>query len=256
MADHSPGLHETGVLTLPHVGTSEIVAQEFNISREKQDEYAAESYRRAEAADKAGLFQDELVPITVTLNGQKTTISKDEIRYGTTYEKISKLPGAFPQYGNRSTAGNSSQVTDGAAALLLMKRSKALELQQPILAKYVATTLAGLPPRIMGIGPSLAIPKLLAQFHLDLHRDIDLVEINEAFASMAVYCRDTLRLDWEKMNPRGGAIALGHPFGMTGVRQIVTGLSEARQRKKRVLLTSMCLGTGMGMAGLFVNEQV
>ena len=196
------------------------------------------------------------MPITVTLDGKKTTIEKDEIRYGTTYEKISKLPGAFKQYGDRSTAGNSSQVTDGAAALILMKRSKALELGQPILAKYVATTLAGLPPRIMGIGPSIAIPKILAKYNLDLHKDIDLIEINEAFASMAVYCRDTLQLDWSKMNPRGGAIALGHPFGMTGVRQIVTILSEARRQKKKVLLTSMCLGTGMGMAGLFVNEQL
>jgi acetyl-CoA acyltransferase 1 len=144
----------------------------------------------------------------------------------------------------------------GAAALLLMKRSKALELGQPILAKYVGTSLAGLSPRIMGIGPVFAIPKLLSRYGLSLEKDIDVVEINEAFASMAVYCRDTLKLDWTKMNPRGGAIALGHPFGMTGVRQIVSGLSECRRTQKRILLTSMCLGTGMGMAGLFVNEQL
>lgn len=137
-----------------------------------------------------------------------------------------------------------------------MKRSKAIELEQPILAKYVGTSLAGLPPRIMGIGPVYAIPKLLDRYNLSLHKDIDVIEINEAFASMAVYCRDHLELDWTKMNPRGGAIALGHPFGMTGVRQIVTGLSECRRRKKKILLTSMCLGTGMGMAGLFVNEQL
>lgn len=179
-------------------------------------------------------------------DGKETRIEKDEIRYGTTYEKIAKLPGAFKDYGDRSTAGNSSQVTDGAAAVILMRRSKALELGQPILAKYVGTALAGLPPRIMGIGPSLAIPKLLSKYNLDLHKDIDLIEINEAFASMAVYCRDKLELDWSKMNPRGGAIALGHPFGMTGVRQIVTILSEARRQKKKVCLTSMCLGTGMG----------
>jgi acetyl-CoA acyltransferase 1 len=134
-----------------------------------------------------------------------------------------------------------------------MRRSKALELSQPILAKYIATSLAGLPPRIMGIGPVYAIPKLLHRFNLTLS-DIDVIEINEAFASMAVYCRDKLELDWSKMNPRGGAIALGHPFGCTGVRQVVCGLSECRRRGKRVLLTSMCLGTGMGMAGLFVNE--
>ena len=106
----------------------------------------------------------------------------------------------------------------------------------------------------MGIVPTIVIPKLLSRLNLDLHRDIDVVEINEAFASMAVYCRDKLEGDWSKMNPRGGAIALGHPFGMTAVRQIVTGLSECRRTKKKVLLTSMCLGTGMGMAGVFVNE--
>lgn len=142
----------------------------------------------------------------------------------------------------------------GAAAVLLMKRSKAIELNQPILAKYVGTAIAGLAPRIMGIGPVFAIPKLLARYNLDLKRDIDVVEINEAFASMAVYCRDFLGIDWSKLNPRGGAIALGHPFGCTGVRQIVTGLSECRRRKKKILLTSACLGTGMGMAGLFVSE--
>lgn len=137
-----------------------------------------------------------------------------------------------------------------------MKRSTAISLKQPILAKYIGTSLAGLPPRIMGIGPVLAIPKLLARYNLSLHEDVDVVEINEAFASMAVYCREHLELDWTKMNPRGGAIVLGHPFGCTGIRQIVTGLSECRRRKGKVLLTSMCLGTGMGMAGLFVNERV
>jgi acetyl-CoA acyltransferase 1 len=135
-----------------------------------------------------------------------------------------------------------------------MKRSTAIKLGQPILAKYVGSTVAGLAPRIMGIGPTIAIPKLLAQHGLTL-ADVDVVEINEAFASMAVYCRDKLGLDWAKMNPRGGAIALGHPLGATGARQIVTGLSECRRNGKKILLTSMCVGTGMGMAGLFVNEQ-
>ena len=118
-----------------------------------------------------------------------------------------------------------------------------MELKQPILAKYVGATIAGLAPRIMGIGPTLAVPKLLNKYGLTLE-DIDLIELNEAFASMAVYCRDTLKLDWSKMNARGGAIALGHPFGCTGVRQIVTGLSECRRRKVKILLTTMCLGTG------------
>lgn len=136
-----------------------------------------------------------------------------------------------------------------------MKRSTAVKLGQPIMAKYVGSTVAGLAPRIMGIGPSIAIPKLLAQRGVTL-ADMDVVEINEAFASMGVYCRDKLGLDWAKMNPRGGAIALGHPLGATGARQVVTGLSELRRTKKKMLLTSMCIGTGQGMAGMFVNEQV
>lgn len=134
--------------------TSETVAKEFDITREMQDRFAVESYRRAEQSQKQGWFDDEIVPVTVTLkskDGQEsqTTISKDEIRWGTTYESISKLPPAFPDFGDRSHAGNSSQVTDGAAAIVLMKRSKALELRQPILAKYVGTAIAGLEPRIM-----------------------------------------------------------------------------------------------------------
>ncbi|KAF2772227.1 beta ketoadipyl CoA thiolase [Teratosphaeria nubilosa] len=236
--------------------TSENVGKDFNISRESQDRYAAESYRRAEVAQKAGWFDDEITPITVKVDGKDVTLTKDEgPRWGTTFESLSKIRPAFPDFGDRSTGGNSSQVTDGAAAVLLMKRSKALELHQPILAKFVGATVAGLAPRIMGIGPSIAIPKLLSKYNITLD-DIDLIELNEAFASMAVYCRDTLKIDWEKMNVRGGAIALGHPLGCTGARQIVTGLSECRRRKAKVLLTSMCIGTGQGMAGLFVNEQL
>lgn len=236
--------------------TSENVARDFNVTREQQDEYAAESYRRAEAAQKAGWFDDEIVPITVKKEGKDVTLTQDEgPRYGTTYETLSKLKPAFSPHGDRSTAGNSCQKTDGAAAILLMKRSRAQELNQPILAKYVGATVAGIAPRIMGIGPATAIPKLLDKYNISL-KDIDLIEINEAFASMAVYCRDQLGIDWEKLNARGGAIALGHPYGCTGARQIVTGLSECRRRKAKILLTSMCLGTGMGAAGLFVNEQL
>ena len=132
--------------------------------------------------------------------------------------------------------------THTAAAVLLMKRSRAQELNQPIMAKFVGATVAGLAPRIMGIGPSIAIPKLLGKLNITLD-DVDIIELNEAFASMAVYCKDTLKIPHEKMNPRGGAIALGHPLGCTGARQIVTGLSECRRTKKKVLLTSMCIGT-------------
>jgi len=242
--------------------TSENVGEDFNITREMQDRYAYESYRRAEVAQKEGWFEDEIVPITTTIKDPKTgdiktvTLTKDEgPRWGTTYEGLSKIRPAFAQWGNRSTGGNSSQVTDGAAAVLLMKRSKAEALGQPILAKFVGATVAGLAPRIMGIGPSIAIPKLLNKFNLTID-DIDVIELNEAFASMAVYCVNTLKIDHSKMNIRGGAIALGHPLGATGARQIVTGLSEARRQKKKILLTSMCIGTGQGMAGLLVNEQV
>ncbi|EGS17157.1 3-ketoacyl-CoA thiolase-like protein [Thermochaetoides thermophila DSM 1495] len=240
--------------------TSENVARDFGVTRQMMDEYAAESFQRAEKAQKAGLFDDEIVPIKTRIkdaNGQwqEVTLTKDDgIRYGTTVEALSKIRSAFPQWGPTTTGGNASQVTDGAAAVLLMKRSTAIKLGQPILGKYVGSTVAGLAPRIMGIGPTVAIPKLLAQHNLTLN-DIDVIEINEAFASMAVYCRDKLGLDWAKMNPRGGAIALGHPLGATGARQIVTGLSECRKTGKKILLTSMCIGTGMGMAGLFVNEQ-
>jgi acetyl-CoA acetyltransferase family protein len=242
--------------------TSENVGDDFNISRQMQDQFAAESFRRAEVAQKAGWFNDEIVPITTTVKDPKTgdwrtvTLTKDEgIRYGTTVEALGKIRPAFPQFGNKTTGGNASQVTDGAAAVLLMRRSKAIELNQPILGKFCGATVAGVAPRIMGIGPSIAIPKLLSQFNL--HKaDIDIFEINEAFASMAVYCVNTLGLDAEKVNPCGGAIALGHPLGTTGARQICTILSEARRTKKKVLITSMCIGTGQGMAGLLVNEQV
>jgi len=242
--------------------TSENVGSDFNITREMQDRFAYESYRRAEVAQREGWFDDEIAPITTTIKDPKTgeektvTLTKDEgPRWGTTYEALSKIRPAFTQWGDRSTGGNSSQVTDGAAAVLMMKRSMAEALGKPILAKFVGATVAGLPPRIMGIGPSIAIPKLLGKFNLNIN-DIDVIELNEAFASMAVYCINTLGIDHNKMNIRGGAIALGHPLGATGTRQIVTGLSECRRQKKKILLTSMCIGTGQGMAGLFVNEQV
>ncbi|CAK1361319.1 3-ketoacyl-CoA thiolase A, peroxisomal [Cercospora beticola] len=240
---------------MPMGQTSENVGKDFNITREQQDRYAAESYRRAEVAQKAGWFDDEIVPIKAMVDGKEVTLTRDEgPRYGTTFEALNKIRPAFPDFGDRSTGGNSSQVTDGAAAVMLMKRSKALELNQPILAKFVGATVAGLAPRIMGIGPSIAVPKLLSKYNLTID-DIDVVELNEAFASMAVYCKDVLKIPHEKMNVRGGAIALGHPLGCTGARQIVTGLSEARRQKKKILLTTMCIGTGQGMAGLFVNEQ-
>ncbi|MDI1493177.1 MAG: hypothetical protein OHK93_004965 [Ramalina farinacea] len=243
--------------------TSENVGKDFDISREQQDRFAAQSYQRAEKAQKAGWFDDEIYPFVTKVKDPKTgdeqevTLTKDEgPRHGTTFESLQKIRPAFPAFGDKSTGGNSSQVTDGAAAVLLMKRSKAQEMNQPILAKFVGATVAGVAPRIMGIGPSLAIPKLLGKFNLNLATDVDLIEVNEAFASMAVYCTNVLGIDPSKLNVRGGAIALGHPLGATGTRQICTGLSECRRQKKKILLTSMCIGTGQGMAGLFVNEQL
>ncbi|KAJ5247858.1 hypothetical protein N7468_002841 [Penicillium chermesinum] len=242
--------------------TSENVAAQFNISREQHDRFAAASYQKAERAQKAGWFNEEIVPVKTHIKDPKTGEVKeivvdgdDGIRYGTTAEGLGKIRAAFPQWQpSATTGGNASQITDGAAALVLMKRSKALELGQPIVAKFCGATVAGLEPRIMGIGPSIAIPKILNKFRLS-KEDVDIFEINEAFASMGVYCVGKLGLDEAKVNPRGGAIAFGHPLGATGARQVVTALAELRRQDKRVAVTSMCVGTGMGMAGIFVSEH-
>ncbi|KAG9237166.1 peroxisomal putative 3-ketoacyl-CoA thiolase B [Amylocarpus encephaloides] len=242
--------------------TSENVAGDFGISRGAMDGFAARSFQRAEKAQKEGWSVDEIIPITVKVKDSKTgevveeTITQDGgIRPGTTAESLGKIRSAFPQWSpSNTTGGNASQLTDGAAVILLMKRSKALSLNQPILAKFAAATVSGLEPRIMGIGPTYAIPKVLEKVGLSV-QDVDVFEINEAFASMGVYCIEKLGLDAERVNPRGGAIALGHPLGCTGARQVVTALSELKRRGERVAVTSMCVGTGMGMAGVFVSEH-
>ncbi|GLA25935.1 hypothetical protein CBS63078_8069 [Aspergillus niger] len=242
--------------------TSENVASQFNITREMHDRFAANSYQKAEHAQKAGWFNDEIVPVKTIIKDPKTGETKevvvdrdDGIRYGTTAESLGKIRSAFPQWKpSATTGGNASQITDGAAGLILMKRSRAQELGQPIVAKFCGATVAGLEPRIMGIGPSIAIPKILSKFGLS-KEDIDIFEINEAFASMGTYCVQKLGLDEAKVNPRGGAIAFGHPLGCTGARQVVTALSELRRQNKRIAVTSMCVGTGMGMAGIFVSEH-
>ena len=248
--------------TEPMPWTSENVARDFNVARAIQDQYAAESANKAERAQKAGHFSDEIVPINVQVKDLKsgttnsvTVTADDGVRYGTTPEGLSKVRAAFPQWPpSTTTGGNASQVTDGAAAVLLMRRSRAEKLNQPILGKYVLSTTVGLEPRIMGIGPAYSIPKLLSKVGLT-KEDIDIFEINEAFASMLVYCVEKLGLDRKKVNPRGGAIALGHPLGCTGARQIVTALSQLRETGGAFAVTAMCVGTGMGMAGLVVNEQ-
>ncbi|KAI0719999.1 3-ketoacyl-CoA thiolase [Cerioporus squamosus] len=246
---------------MPMGWTSENVAEEFNISRDAMDEFAAMSFQRAEKADKEGIFASEIVPFTAFVNdpatGQRTTkiITKDDgIRYGTTKEALARVKAAFPQWGKgATTGGNASQITDGAAAVLLMTRRKAEQLGLKILAKHVTTSVTGLAPRIMGIGPSIAIPMVLEATGLT-KEDVDVFEINEAFASMYVYCVNKLGLDINKVNVHGGAIALGHPLGCTGARQIATGLNALARRNGKILVTSMCIGTGMGAAAVFVAE--
>ncbi|KAH7010383.1 Thiolase, N-terminal domain-containing protein [Ilyonectria destructans] len=241
--------------------TSENVAGDFNISRELQDEFAAESFQKAEASQKQGWPDDEILPMTTVWKNPKTgeletvQVTRDEgVRYGTTKESLSKIRSAFPQWPPATTTGgNASQLTDGAAAVLLMRRDVAEKLGQPILARFVLSTVAGVDPRVMGIGPTVAIPKLLKKVGLSKD-DIDVFEINEAFASMLVYCTQKLGLDKSRVNPRGGAIAFGHPLGCTGARQIVTALSELKRTKQKIAVTSMCIGTGMGMASLIVSE--
>lgn len=220
--------------TMPMGWTSENVAQRFNVSRQDQDAYAATSFQKAEAAQKNGYFDAEIVPVTTTIKdkeGKETTITvtkDDGVRWGTTAEGLSKLKPAFKQWGNgATTGGNASQITDGAAGVLLMRRSKALELGVPILARFVAAVSIGCDPDIMGIGPALSIPKVLKQTGLNIE-DVDIFELNEAFASQFLYSTRVLNLPMEKVNPNGGAIALGHRkfFLSTQIanKQVLTGV--------------------------------
>lgn len=209
---------------MPMGWTSENVAGDFHISRERMDQFSARSQQRAAAAQQAGKFEAEIFPITVPVkqaDGSRTyaTVSQDDgIRGSTTAEGLGKIKPAFPQWApSQTTGGNASQLTDGGAGVLLMRRSLARRLGVRILAKYVATAVSGLEPRIMGIGPTKAIPSLLNRTGISLD-EVDIVEINEAFASMAVYCEDFLKLDANKYNVNGGAVALGHPLGAVSSR--------------------------------------
>ncbi|BGP54159.1 hypothetical protein JCM8202v2_001736 [Rhodotorula sphaerocarpa] len=250
--------------------TSENVAKDFNITRDRMDELAALSQQRAEAAQSSGRFDTEILPIEALQlpagstpsdasapapQRTKVTVTKDDgIRPGTTKEKLGKIRAAFPQWGNgQTTGGNASQITDGVAGVLLMTRRKAEELGLEILGKHVATSVAGLAPRIMGIGPAFAIPKVLERCQISKD-DVDLFEVNEAFASMYSYMIDIYGLPLDRTNVNGGAIALGHPLGCTGARQVATGLHEIRRRGGKVLVTSMCIGLGMGAAAVWVAE--
>jgi acetyl-CoA acyltransferase 1 len=239
--------------------TSENVAKDYGVTREKQDRFSEKSHLNAANAVKNGKFDGEIVPVSTKVldkDGKETqvTVTKDEgIRAETTFAGLSKLKPAFDSEGT-TTAGNSSQVSDGAAAVLLMKRKTANKLKLPILGRFVGYAVAGVPPRVMGIGPAFAIPKVLEQTGLSKN-DISVYEINEAFASQAVYCVEKLGLDQNKVNPNGGAIALGHPLGCTGARQIATLLPELKRSKGRYGVVSMCIGSGMGAAAVIESEQ-
>ncbi|KAF9164763.1 3-ketoacyl-CoA thiolase with broad chain length specificity [Actinomortierella ambigua] len=236
--------------------TSENVAADFSISREDQDRLAAASHEKALAAQRQGLFDHEIVPVHVQRTVSRTrknaqtgqdekydvveqvVVSKDEgPRAGSTVEALGKLKPAFNKDGS-TTAGNASQVSDGAAAVVLMRRSKALELGCTILGRWCGARVVGVPPRIMGVGPAYAIPAVLKEHGLTVD-DIDIFEINEAFASQALYSIRYVGIPMEKVNPKGGAIALGHPLGCTGARQVATVLPELKRTDKKLAVISM-----------------
>jgi acetyl-CoA acyltransferase 1 len=238
---------------------SEKMAKDRHISRAAQDAFAASSYQKALKAQQAGLFKEEVVPLKVKWEDPKSgevkeiVVAQDDgIRPGITAESLSKIKPAFAKDGSIH-AGNASQISDGAAAVLLMKRSTAEKLGQTILGKYVAASVAGVAPLLMGIGPWKAIPKVFEKVGINKD-DVDIFEINEAFASQCVWCANKLGIDQNKINPKGGAIAFGHPLGCTGARQVSTLLYELRRRGEKVGVTSMCVGTGMGMAAVWVAE--
>ncbi|MDD3798223.1 MAG: acetyl-CoA C-acyltransferase [Novosphingobium sp.] len=248
------------------IETAEIVADRYNVSREAQDHFAAQSQQRASAAQEAGKFDDEIVPITVTkalfdkegneTGKEEVVLSKDEgIRPGTTYEKLSTLKPVFKnglviKEGQHITAGNASQLSDGAAAQVVMELNMAQKEGLPVLGIYRGFQVAGCGADEMGIGPVFAIPKLLERTGVKLD-DIGLWEINEAFASQAIYCQQKLGIDPEKLNVNGGGIAIGHPFAMTGSRLVGHALIEGKRRGVKYVVVSMCIAGGMGAAGLF-----
>jgi len=237
--------------------TSENVAAEFGVTRADQDAFAAQSQARAAEAQAKGLFKDEIVPVTVNIkdkdgNVQKVVIDQDDGIRATTVESLAKLRPAFKKDGT-TTAGNSSQVSDGAAAVIAMTRGEANRRGLKILAKFHSFSSVGVPPYVMGIGPAYAIPAALKQAGLTVE-DIDIYEINEAFASQALYSARKLGIPQNKVNPLGGAIALGHPLGCTGARQIATLVHNLRRTNQRYGVVSMCIGTGMGAAGVFEAE--
>ncbi|MFO0687829.1 MAG: thiolase family protein [Myxococcota bacterium] len=242
--------------------TAEIVAERYKISREDQDQYALQSQQRYAKAQAAGWVAEEIAPMKVTRKvtpkegepfEEPFTVDKDECnRADTTIEGLRKLAPVFKkaEEGGTVTAGNASQLSDGASATLLMSSDRAKQLGIEPLAIYRGTAVAGCGPEEMGIGPVFAVPKLLKRFGLTMN-DIDIVELNEAFASQVLYCQRTLGIPNEKLNPSGGSISIGHPFGMTGSRMTGLLVRELRRAKKRYGIVTMCIGGGQGLASLF-----
>jgi acetyl-CoA acyltransferase len=240
--------------------TAEVVARRYQVTREAQDEYALQSQQRYARAAAAGWIRDEIVPMKTTMlkvdketgaeSHVEVTVDRDECnRPDTTLEGLAKLPPAFEEDGS-VTAGNASQLSDGASMTLLMSAERAAQLGLQPMGIYRGFTVAGCEPDEMGIGPVFAIPRLLKNAGLSID-DIDLWELNEAFASQCLYCRDALGIDPERYNVNGGSIAIGHPFGMTGSRTTGVVLRELKRRKQKYGVVTMCIGGGQGAAGLF-----
>ncbi len=255
LAEKSPGIY------FPMGMTAEVVAKRYNVSREAQDEYAFESQMRTAAAQQAGAYDDEIIPMdTKMLLMNKETGDSKEIDYcvekdecnrpETTLDGLASLKPVFDPENGSVTAGNSSQLSDGASVTLVMSEDKALELGLKPLAYFRGFTTMGCEPDEMGIGPVFSVPKLLNNYNLSMD-DIDIWELNEAFAVQVVYCRDKLGIPMEKLNLDGGSISIGHPFGMTGSRQVGHIVRQLHSHDKQFGVVTMCIGGGMGASGLF-----
>jgi acetyl-CoA acetyltransferase family protein len=258
LQEHLPGLY------MAMGDTAEVVAKRYNITRDAQDEYALVSQQRMARAQEDGFFRHELAPMKVTraildkksgakIGEEEVCVDRDECnRPDTTLEGLSKLPPAFDTLSGRGsvTAGNSSQLSDGASATVVMSSDRAKALGIEPLLVFRGYAVAGCDPDEMGIGPVFAVPKLLKRQGVHME-DIDVWELNEAFASQVVYCRDRLGIPMDRLNPNGGSIAIGHPFGMTGSRLVGTIATEMNRRNARYGIVTMCVGGGQGGAALF-----